>query len=149
MCPQHSLWSQSPFYLSQFNQFITKTQYHKKIGPKHKGPFEIKEVLGPVTYQLKLLETWKIHNVFHAVLLQPYTKTKAHGNNYPQPPPDLLEGEEVYTVEWILKHQQRGHGYQYYVLWEGYPITEALWESELAFSANSDTLSTYKEWHQL
>ena len=23
MCPWHSLWSQSPFYLSQFNQFIT------------------------------------------------------------------------------------------------------------------------------
>ena len=31
-------------------------------------------------------------------------ETKAHGNNYPRPLPDLLEGEEVYTVEWILKH---------------------------------------------
>ena len=27
-----------------------KTSYHKKIGPKHEGPFEIEEVLGPVTY---------------------------------------------------------------------------------------------------
>ena len=64
----------------------------------------LKEVLGPVTYQLKLPETWRIHNVFHAVLLRPYTETKAHRNNYPQPLPDLLEGEEVYTIEWILKH---------------------------------------------
>ena len=78
-----------------------KTLYHKKIGPKQEGPFEIEEVLGPVTYQLKLLETWKIHNVFHAILLRPYTETEAHGNNYPRPPPDLLEGEEVYTVERI------------------------------------------------
>ena len=79
--------------------------------------------------------------MFHAILLQPYTETEAHGNNYPRPPPELLEGEEVYTVERILKHGHRGRGYQYYVLWEGYPITEALWESELAFSANSDMLA--------
>ena len=31
-----------------------KTSYHKKIGPKREGPFEIDEVLGPVTYRLKL-----------------------------------------------------------------------------------------------
>ena len=125
-----------------------KTLYHKKIGPKREGPFEIEEVLGPVTYRLKLPETWRIHNVFHAVLLRPYTETEAHGNNYPRPPPDLLDGE-VYTVEWILKHRRRGRGYQYYVQWEGYPITEASWESESAFSADGDTLSSYKERHQI
>ena len=27
-----------------------KTTHHKKITPKHEGPFEIDEVLGPVTY---------------------------------------------------------------------------------------------------
>ena len=116
---------------------------------KWEGPFEIEEVLGPVTYQLKLPETWRIHNVFHAILLQPYTETEAHGNNYPWPLPDLLEGEEVYTIEQILKHWWRGRDYQYYVLWEGCPITEALWESELAFSADGDMLALYKEQHQL
>jgi hypothetical protein len=49
-----------------------KTNYHKKMALKREGPFEIEEVLGPVTYQLKLPTTWKIHNVFHAVLLKPY-----------------------------------------------------------------------------
>ena len=78
-----------------------KTSYHKKIGPKREGPFEIDEVLGPVTYQLKLPSSWRIHNVFHAILLQPYIETEAHGNNFPQPAPDLLEGEEVYNVEQI------------------------------------------------
>ena len=126
-----------------------KTLYHKKIGPKREGPFEIEEVLGPVTYQLKLPETWRIHNVFHAILLRPYTKTEAHGNNYPRPPLDLLEGEEVFTVEQILKHRRRGRGYQYYILWEGYSITEASWEWESAFSANGDTLVLYKQQHQL
>ena len=122
-----------------------KTQYHKKIGPKREGPFQIKEALGLVTYRLKLPQSWKIHNVFHAVLLRPYIETEAHGNNYPRPPPDLLDGEEVYTVEQILKHRKRGHGYQYYVQWEGYPITKALWESESAFSTDGDTLIMYKQ----
>jgi Integrase zinc binding domain/Chromo (CHRromatin Organisation MOdifier) domain len=102
-----------------------KISHHKKIALKREGPFEIDEVLGPVTYQLKLPESWRIHNVFHATLLRPYIKNKVYGNNYPRPLLELLEGEEVYEVETILKHQRRGRGYQYYVKWKGYPITKA------------------------
>ena len=76
-------------------------------------------------------------------------ETEAHGNNYPRPLPDLLEGEEVYTIERIIKHQRRGRGYQYYVLWEGYPITEASWEPESAFFTDGDMLANYKKIHQL
>ena len=35
-----------------------KTSYHKKMTPKREGPFEIEDVLGPVTYRLKLPNTW-------------------------------------------------------------------------------------------
>ena len=35
-----------------------KTIYHKKMKPKQEGPLTITEVLGPVTYWLKLLATW-------------------------------------------------------------------------------------------
>ena len=34
-----------------------KMNYHKKMAPKQEKPFEIEEVLGPVTYQLKLPES--------------------------------------------------------------------------------------------
>ena len=81
-----------------------KMNYHKKIGPKREGPFKILKVLGPVTYQLKLPSTWKIHPVFHVTLLRQYKETDIYGANFPQPPPDIIEGEEVYEVEWILKH---------------------------------------------
>ena len=60
-----------------------KTNYHKKMAPKREGPFEIEEVLGPVTYQLKLPENWKIHRVFHATLLHPYKENEVYGENYP------------------------------------------------------------------
>jgi hypothetical protein len=63
-----------------------KTNYHKKMAPKQEGLFEIEEVLGPVTYQLKLLESWQIHKVFHATLLHPYQENEVCGENYIQPP---------------------------------------------------------------
>ena len=126
-----------------------KLGQHKKMLPKREGPFEIEEVIGPVTYRLKLPISWKIHNVFHAVLLRPYLENEVYGNNYPRPPPDLLEGEEVYKIETILKHRRRGRGYQYYIKWKGYPISEATWEKEDAFSDNGDILENYKNRHQL
>ena len=50
----------------------------------------------------------EIHPVFHTTLLRQYKETDVYGANFPQPPPDIIEGEEVYEVEWILKHQKLG-----------------------------------------
>ena len=86
--------------------------------------------------------------MFHATLLCPYIENDIYGNNYPRPPPELLEGEEVYKVETILKHQRRGRKYQYYIKWEGYPIPEATWEEE-SFSDDGNMLEQYKLCHQL
>ena len=49
--------------------------------------------------------------MFHATLLKPYTKTETHGENHTRPPPELLEEQEVYEVETIVKHQRREKGY--------------------------------------
>ena len=96
------------------------------MAPKQEGPFEIEEVLGPVNYWLKLPTTWKIHNVFQAVLLKPYQENEIYGENFPAPPPEIINGEEVYQIKTILKHMRRGWGYQYLIKWEGYPILKAL-----------------------
>jgi hypothetical protein len=128
-----------------------KTNHHKKIAPKREGPFEITEVIGPVTYRLKLPTTWKIHNMFHATLLRQYKESEVYGANFPRPLPELIEGEEVYEVENILKHRKRGRGYQYYVKWKwkGYPIEDASWEPEEVFSDDGDLLTQYKFRHRL
>jgi Chromo (CHRromatin Organisation MOdifier) domain len=122
-----------------------KTNYYKKMAPKRKEPFKVEEVLGPVTYQLKLPTTWKIHNVFHAVLLKPYIETEVHGENLSRPILDILDGEEVYNVEMILRHRRRGRSYQYLIKWKGYLISEASWKSEEAFSDDGNLLSLYKQ----
>jgi hypothetical protein len=126
-----------------------KTNYHKKMALKREGPFEIEEVLGPVTYQLKLPESWRIHKVFHAVLLCPYRENEVYGENYIRPPLEIEEGEEVYEVEQILKHRKRGRGYEYLVKWAGYPITEALWELKSNLTGATEVLQEYQERHQL
>ena len=92
---------------------------------------------------------WKIHNVFHATLLWQYRENEVYSANFLKPPPELVDGEEVYKVEGILRHWKQGRGYQYYMKWKGYPISEALWELEHMFSEDGDLLTHYKEWHQL
>ena len=96
MAEQHKDKS-SGFKLDQLVWLDTqnlKTKYHKKMAPKCEGPFQISEVLRPVTYQLDLPLTWQIHNVFHAVLLMPYIENEVHGPNFLRPPPDIENDEE-------------------------------------------------------
>ena len=71
-----------------------KTIYHKKMNPKREGSFVITEVMGLVTYRLELLTSWQIHNVFHATLLKLYREKEIYGENFTEPPPELVEGEE-------------------------------------------------------
>jgi hypothetical protein len=73
-----------------------------KLAPKRYGPFTITHVISPVVYRLELPGHWKIHNVFHSSLLTPYRETMEHGENFTQPPPELVEGEEEYVVDWIM-----------------------------------------------
>ena len=76
-----------------------------KFAPKREGPFTITKVLSPITYQLYLPKTWKIHPVFHATLLSSYRENNVHSPNFPTPSPDLIAGEEEYEIEWILRHR--------------------------------------------
>ena len=83
-----------------------KTIYHKKMKPKWEGPFLITEVPGLVTYRLQLPATWRIHNVFHAALLQSYKENEVYGGNFVKTPPELENGEEFYEVETILNQDE-------------------------------------------
>jgi len=59
-----------------------------------------------VTYKLQLPIQWKIHNVIHGSRLTPYRETDVHGKNFPEPPPDLINGEEEYEVDSIKDHRK-------------------------------------------
>ena len=46
------------------------------------------------------------------------------------PSPVVVDGEEEFEVEAILRHKGSGAQRLYQVLWKGYPLTEASWEPE-------------------
>jgi hypothetical protein len=77
----------------------------KKLRSWRYGPFEVLQQVFPVTYQIKLSQMWKIHNVFHVDLLTPYYKTQAYRTTYSQPPPELINGEEEYEVKEVINHR--------------------------------------------
>ncbi|ESK81898.1 hypothetical protein Moror_697 [Moniliophthora roreri MCA 2997] len=101
-----------------------------KLFPKHEGPFEIEEVLGPVTYKLKLPFQWRIHPVFHAGLLTPYKETEVHGQNFLEPPLDIVEGQEEFKVEAIIGHKLKRKNKKpthYLMAWKGYDSSHNEW----------------------
>ncbi|KAJ2928306.1 hypothetical protein H1R20_g8807, partial [Candolleomyces eurysporus] len=115
----------------------------KKIAPKREGPFKISEVLSPVTYRLSLPKLWKIHNVFHATLLTPFVETDTHGPAHPTPIPDIIEGEEEYEVEGILRHKKKGTKTFYLLRWKDQPTTEDSWEPEEHLTHSQELLENY------
>jgi hypothetical protein len=101
---------------------LKTTHLITKLHPKHYGPFKVTKALSHVAYQLDLPPSWKIHNVFHALLLLPYKEMEKHGHNFPEPPPDLINREEEWKVKCIVGMRHFGHNkkLQYRVQWKGY-----------------------------
>jgi hypothetical protein len=100
-----------------------------KLAPRRHGPFKIIQVMSAVNYHLELPTQWSIHPVFHIDLLTPYRETIMHGPNFTRPTPELIDGEEEYSVEKILDSRQFGRRrrLQYLVKWEGYLDSDNMW----------------------
>ena len=115
-----------------------------KFAAKREGPFKVTKVLSSLSYRLEIPKSWKIHPVFHASLLTPYKENDIHRPNYLQPPPDLINREEEYEVEQILKHRGRPKRHQYLVRWKGYAADEDSWQNEADLRNASELLQEYK-----
>ena len=118
-----------------------------KLQPKRYGPFKVTEVIDTTTYHLELLAQWRIHNAFHASLLLLYQETPEHGQNFTEPPPNLVEGQPEWEVEDILDSRVRRHKTQYLVKWKGYSDAHNSWEPKEHLHA-PELLSTYHKRHQ-
>jgi Chromo (CHRromatin Organisation MOdifier) domain len=101
-----------------------------KLAPRRYGPFPIIDVISPVVYRIQLPLHWHIHDVFHVSLLTPYKETDAHGRNFSELPPDLIEGEPEYEVDQILTVRRHGcnQDLQYLLCWKGYSQAHNSWE---------------------
>lgn len=131
------------------NRNIPVPYTSRKLNQRREGPFTILKRLSNTTYELQLPQKWKIHNRFHASLLTPVEENETYGPLHPNPPPDLVNGEEEYEVEAIVRHRRRRHHVEYCVRWKGYGPTEDSWEPEENLENATDILQEYKRTHGL
>ena len=122
-----------------------------KLTPRRLGPFEVIEEISPVVYKLRLPETWRVHNVFHASLLTPQVVTPEYGIPSDPPLPELVDGESEFEVENILQHKFVGRKKEirYLVKWRGYSRAESTWEPEEHLRNAPEVLEAYKSLHHL
>ena len=89
--------------------------------PRFVGPFRVVKAIGANAFELALPETMRIHPVFNVSLLRKY-----HGAYHP-PGPIIVDGEQEYEVDCILRHRGNGKRRQYLVRWKGYDASEDCW----------------------
>ena len=95
-----------------------------KLDHKNHGPFQVEKIVSPLAVRLTLPRKWKIHNVFHVSLLEPY-RTSEH--QAPLDPSKLLreaddiEQSEEYNVDEVVGSTRKGCRLLYLVKWLDYP----------------------------
>jgi hypothetical protein len=127
----------------------------KKLAPKLYGPFRVLAKIGKSSYRLELQSRWRIHNVFHTSLLEPYRKNEIKGRSQIRPEPEEIEGETEYEVERILQSEVRttrrkvGGRYKnfkslyFLVQWKGYPDDESTWEPGTSLEHATESIEEF------
>jgi len=126
----------------------------KKLDHKNHGPFQIEKIVSPLAVRLTLPRKWKIHNVFHVSLLEPY-RTSEH--RAPLDPSKVLreaddiEQSEEYDVDEVMSSVERGRGNNkrilYLVKWHDYPERKD-WTEEPFDNFSVGGLEKLREFHQ-
>ena len=131
---------------------IATTRPSPKLDFKRFGPFKILKVVGEskLAFQLELPPRWRIHDVFHASLLDPYHANEIDGRKQVVPqPPEIVEGIPEYEVEGILNSEIRGRKLWYMVDWKGYGPEERTWEpAENITNAGEAVVAYHRQYPQ-
>ena len=75
-------------------------------------------MISQVAYGLDLPPTWWIHLVIHVSNLKRFHRSKEFQREERPPSPVVVDGEEEYEVEVILRHKGRGVQRLYLVMWK-------------------------------
>lgn len=114
----------------------------KKMGARFVGPFRIRDAVGSQAYRLSLPTSYRIHNVFHVSLLEPYHQRAGEEPDDPMP---LAVQEDEYEVESILDSKVRKKKRFYLVRWRGYPEEYTSWQPAENCENAVDAIRAYEE----
>lgn len=121
----------------------------RKLTPRYCGPFTVLQTVGPNAVKLDLHGNVSFHDVINVSRLKkfrPGDTTRYPGRElFMPPPPDVIGGEEHYTVQAFLDSRYKGRGrgrrLEYLVRWLGYPPDHDEWisASQLQEDLDSET----------
>jgi transposase InsO family protein len=110
-------------YLSTKN--LKSDRPSKKLSNLWTGPYKILEQVGH-SYRLDLPENSTIHDVFAPDVLSKHPNNPLPGQKPPEPPPDIIQGEQEWEVQEILASKIIRKQLHYQVKWVGYE-TDSTW----------------------
>jgi hypothetical protein len=122
----------------------------RKLDHKNHGPFQIEKIVSPLAVKLTLPRKWKIHNVFHVSLLEPYRAGNLRGPVDPSKvlrEADDIEQSEEYDVEEVIGSIKRGRRILYLVKWLDYPDRKD-WTEEPFDNFSPGGLDKLREFHE-
>lgn len=112
---------------------LTNIGRASKLVEERVGPFKISKVINKLNYELELPSSMsRIHNRFHISTLTKYKLNDSFPSRPPvatRPSAVMIDEEEHYEVDEILRHRNTGTKLQFLVHWKNYPISESTWES--------------------
>jgi len=122
----------------------------RKLDHKNHGPFQIERIVSPLAVKLTLPRKWKIHDVFHVSLVEPYRT-----GNQRSPPnaakvlreADDIEQSEEYDVEEVMSSTKKGRRILYLVKWLDYPNRKD-WTEEPFDNFSAGGLEKLREFHR-
>ena len=74
-----------------------------------------------MAYGLDLPLAWRIHPVFHVLSLKRFQRSEEFERGERPPSPIVVDGEEEYEVEVILRHKGKEARRLYVVMWKVIP----------------------------
>jgi len=133
---------------------IKRRRPSRKLDHKNHGPFQIEKIVSPLAIRLTLPRKWKIPNVFHVSLLEPYQTSEHQAPTDPSKvlrEADEVEQSEEYDVEEVMSSVKRGRGNNkrilYLVKWLDYPERKD-WTEEPFNNFSVGGLEKLREFHR-
>jgi len=121
----------------------------RKLDHKNHGPFQVEKIVSPLAVKLTLPRKWKIHDVFHVSLVEPF---RVGSRETPDPSKvlreaDNIENSEEYDVDEVMASIKKGRRVLYLVKWLDYPDRRD-WTKEPFDNFSVGGLEKLREFHR-